>query len=544
MKVKALSRSQASTTRSTIHDLRITHKNLDPSSHPQARAREYTRAVTSAKLDRMFAQPFLGELQGGHVDAISCMAIHRSNLCPIVTGCVDGTLRIWDLQTRKLVMNLEAHSRCVSDVVFGNTTNDGRVYSCGEEGVIKAWSIYPTTTSSNSNSNSGGFGGIEEEENDVNDRSDDDDDDSDGYGKKPKANKKMTGKKKQSTSSSSSSDLAATTSSPYGPHNIYRLPTPRNNNQFNVNNAFHSIDHHWSDSKLVSASSTAAVHIWDTERTISTPITTFNNLWGSDDTVTTVRYNPAERDLIAHCSNDRGIGLHDTRSSSALQKTIMAMKCNCLEWNPMEPYMFVVGNEDYNAYTFDMRKLSRPTGMYKGHVGAVMSVAWSPTGTEFVTGSYDKTIRIFSVRKEGGTSSHSGYNATGVARDVYHTKRMQRVFCVGYTLDHKYILSGSDDTNIRLWKARSSEKIGQLSAREEASLQYRNALVQKYVHLPEVKRIAKGRRVPKFVKKETAQAMVQKEKRMRKESNVINHSKPGTKKFTDEKAKAIVKTVD
>ena len=121
---------------------------------------------------------------------------------------------------------------------------------------------------------------------------------------------------------------------------------------------------------------------------------------------------------------------------------------------------------------------------------------------------------------------------------------MQRVFCVGYTLDHKYILSGSDDTNIRLWKARSSEKIGQLSAREEASLQYRNALVQKYVHLPEVKRISKGRRVPKFVKKETAQAMVQKEKRMRKETNVINHSKPGTKKFTDEKAKAIVKTVD
>ena len=524
MKVKALSRSQSSTTRSTLHDIRPTHKNLDPAAHPQARAREYTRAVTAAKLDRMFAQPFLGELQGGHVDAVNCMAICRTNLCPIVTGCVDGTIRIWDLQNRKLVMNLEAHSRCVSDVVFGN--KDGRVYSCGEEGIIKAWSIFPT----------GSYGVMYDvEEEDVSD------DDEDGCGKKPKAKTTMKGKKKLSIPSS---DLESSSSSPYGPHNIYRLPTPRNNNQYNnySNNAFHSIDHHWSESKLVSASSNAAVHIWDTERT--TPISTFNNLWGSDDTVTTVRYNPAERDLVAHCSNDRGVGLHDTRSSSALQKTIMSMKCNCLEWNPMEPYMFVVGNEDYNAYTFDMRKLSRPTGMYKGHVGAVMSVAWSPTGTEFVTGSYDKTIRIFSVRKEGGTSSHSGYNATGVSRDVYHTKRMQRVFCVGYTLDHKYILSGSDDTNVRLWKARSSEKIGQLSAREEASLQYRNALVQKYVHLPEVKRISKGRRVPKFVKKETAQAMVQKEKRRRKEENVINHSKPGTKKFTDEKARAIVKTVD
>lgn len=518
MKVKALSRSQASTTRSSIHDIRLTHKNLNPTSHPQARAREYTRAVTAAKLDRMFAQPFLGELKGGHVDAVTSMAICRTNLCPVVTGCVDGTVRIWDLTNRKMVANLEAHSRPVSGLVFGNGV-DGLVYSCGEEGIIKSWSIFPREryiTSSLNDSDS--------------DADSDSDSDDDGYGKKPKARKRFNKLKRQEEPEQTS---------PHGPHNTYRLPTSRSNPH--GSNAFHSIDHHWSHSQFATASSDSAVHLWDPER--STPIATFDNLWGSDDTVTVVRYNPAERDLIAHCSNDRGIGLHDARTSSALQKTIMSMKCNCLEWNPMEPYMFVVGNEDYNAYAFDMRKLSRPTGVYKGHVGAVMSVAWSPTGTEFVTGSYDKTIRIFSVRKEGGTASHSGSGSTGVSRDVYHTKRMQRVFCVGYTLDHKYILSGSDDTNVRLWKARSSEKIGQLSSREETALQYRSALVQKYAHLPEVKRIAKSRRVPKFVKKQTAMEVVQKEKRRRKETNVVKHSKPGTKKFTDEKAKATVKTV-
>jgi len=512
MKVKALSRSESSTTRSSLHDIRPTHKNLNPTSHPQARAREYTRAVTAAKLDRMFAKPFLGELKNGHVDAISCMAICRTNLCPVVSGCVDGTIRIWDLTNRKMVVNLEAHTRSVSGLVFGNT-NGGMVYSCGEEGIVKGWSIYPKDRYITAGDDSSDNSSDEEED------------------RKPRAKRKYK---------SNTQDDDEEEASPYGPHNIYRLPSTRGN--AHNTNAFHSIDHHWTQSQFATSSSDSAVHLWDPER--STPITTFNNLWGSDDTVTTVRYNPAEHNLIAHCSNDRGIGLHDTRTSSALQKTIMSMKCNALEWNPMEPYMFVVGNEDYNAYTFDMRKLNRPTGMYKGHVGAVMSVAWSPTGTEFVTGSYDKTIRMFSVRKEGGTASHSGSKATGVSRDIYHTKRMQRVFCVGYTLDHKYILSGSDDTNIRLWKARSSEKIGQLSTREESALQYRNALVSKYAHLPEVKRISRGRRVPKFVKKETAQAMVQKEKRRRKEGNVVKHSKPGTKKYTDEKAKSIVKTVD
>ncbi|KAL7443426.1 hypothetical protein ACHAXM_012087 [Skeletonema potamos] len=504
MKVKALARPQSTTTRSSLHDLRPTHKNLNPQSHPQARAREYTRAVTAAKLDRMFANPFLGELKGGHVDAVSSLAICRTNLCPVVSGAVDGTVRIWDLQNRRMVASLDgAHSRNVSGLVFGNGIN-GHFFSCGEEGIVKAWSIYPKGQYITA---------------DVDDNDDED--------KKPRAKKRNL---------KSSQDDAE---SPYGPLNVYRLPSSRNSS---FASAFHSIDHHWSESQFATASSDAAVHLWDPER--STPITSFDNLWGSDDTVTTVRYNPAERDLIAHCSSDRGIGLHDTRTASALQKTIMAMKSNCLEWNPMEPYVFVVGNEDYNAYTFDMRKLSRPTTIFKGHVGAVMSVGWSPTGTEFVTGSYDKTIRIFSTRKEGGTASHGGYGSNGTARDIYHTKRMQRIFCVGYTLDHKYILSGSDDTNIRMWKARSSEKIGQLSAREESSLQYRQALVQKYSHLPEVKRIHKARRVPKFIKKETEQAMVQKEKRRRKETNVIKHSKPGTQKYTDEKGKVVVKTVD
>lgn len=76
-----------------------------------------------------------------------------------------------------------------------------------------------------------------------------------------------------------------------------------------------------------------------------------------------------------------------------------------------------------------------------------MDVDYSPTGKEFVSAGYDKTIRIFEVHK-----SHS--------REIYHTKRMQRVTCVGWSLDNKYIFSGSDEMNIRLWKARASEKLG------------------------------------------------------------------------------------
>ena len=38
----------------------------------------------------------------------------------------------------------------------------------------------------------------------------------------------------------------------------------------------------------------------------------------------------------------------------------------------------------------------------------------------------------------------------------YHTKRMQRIFCVNFSADARFVLSGSDDTNIRIWKAQAA----------------------------------------------------------------------------------------
>jgi len=291
------------------------------------------------------------------------------------------------------------------------------------------------------------------------------------------------------------------------------------------------MDHHWHDHQFVTASD-SAVQIWSLER--STPLQTHSELWGSDDTVNVVRFNPAERCLIAHCSADRGIGLHDSRAAKALKKTVLRMRSNALEWNPMEPMNFCVANEDFNAYTFDMRRLDQPTKIYKGHTSAVMSVAWSPTGREFVTGSYDKTLRIFPTIKSGA----------GVSRDIYHTKRMQKVFTVQYTMDHRFIVSGSDDSNLRLWKARASEQLGQLTTREEAAIQYRQALIQKHQHLPEVRRIHKSRKIPKVIQKQTAQALIQKESAKRKQTNRIKHSKPGTYEHESERKKAVVKEVD
>jgi len=128
--------------------------------------------------------------------------------------------------------------------------------------------------------------------------------------------------------------------------------------------------------------------------------------------VTCLRFNPSQQNLIAATSMDRSIILYDINGNTPLKKMYLKNKSSCICWNPHEPLNFVVGNEDGNCYTFDMRKLDEAKMIHKDHVNAVLSVDFAPHGKEFVTGSFDKTIRIFP--SYGGRS-----------REVYHTKRMQ-----------------------------------------------------------------------------------------------------------------------
>lgn len=185
--------------------------------------------------------------------------------------------------------------------------------------------------------------------------------------------------------------------------------------------------------------------LWEDSR--SEPIRTFK--WGVDS-LHDVSFNLVQTNLLAACASDRSIILYDTRDTGPLRKVVMNLRTNKLCWNPMEAFIFTCANEDYNLYTFDTRNLKHPINVHMDHIAAVTDVDYSPTGKEFVSGSYDKSIRIYELQK-------------GHSREIYHTKRMQRLTSVIWSLDNKYILSASDEMNIRIWKSRASEKLGVVS---------------------------------------------------------------------------------
>ncbi|KAL8799549.1 MAG: hypothetical protein Q9200_007516, partial [Gallowayella weberi] len=249
--------------------------------------------------------------------------------------------------------------------------------------------------------------------------------------------------------------------------------------------AYTSISHHRSQSTF--AASSSVISIYDLARTASTPLQTLH--WPtSTDTITNISFNPIESSILASAATDRSLVLYDLRTSSPLSKATLTFATNKISWNPMEAFNFATASEDHNLHIFDLRNLTRSLNTLKDHVAAVMDLEFSPTGQQLVSASYDRSIRLWDRDR-------------GHSTDVYHTKRMQRCFAACFTQDNQYILSGSDDGNIRLWRARASARSGIKSFAQRQKLEYDDMLVRRYGHLSEIRRIRRHRHLPRQVKK-------------------------------------------
>ena len=126
-------------------------------------------------------------------------------------------------------------------------------------------------------------------------------------------------------------------------------------------------------------------------------------------------------------------------------------------------------------------------------------------------------------------------------------------------MDSKYLLSGSDDVrflvafldvpyitnlyvqgNVRLWRANASERSGVKSTKQRQALEYNSALLERYSHMPEIKRIRRHRHLPKVVKKAGEIKREELAAIKRREENERKHSDKKFQKRKSEREKAIL----
>jgi WD repeat and SOF domain-containing protein 1 len=458
--VSVISRNEDDFKRSRIGDMDKVYRNADPSLHPFSRAREYTRALNAAKLDKMFSKPFLFALDG-HRDGIYTQTTVNNSLVKFASASGDGEIKLWDLSLQKQLWSAAAHRGIVKGLA--STIYGDKIISVGMDSTAKVWSVEPSYNNNNNNNNNNN-------------------------------------------------------------HRNFNSEVVSPLNTFLGENAFSGVDCHYRDENLF-VTAGARVDLYDLNR--SEPLHSFE--WGSDS-INTVKLNKIEPNLLVSSASDRSVVLYDIRSRTPIRKIILNMQTNAICWNPMAAFYFSTASEDSNCYSFDTRRLDHAVTIHEDHVSAVMSVDYSPTGAEIVTGGYDRTIRIFPTEH-------------GHSRDIYHTKRMQRVFSVKYTLDSKYIVSASDDCNVRLWKASASEKLSSLNAREQQNINYRNKLKQRFGHNSEIRSILRHKHVPQAILSAKKLRHEVKQSRMNKDERVRKHTAPEKIQHISAKTKTIRKEI-
>ena len=95
--------------------------------------------------------------------------------------------------------------------------------------------------------------------------------------------------------------------------------------------------------------------------------------------------------------------------------------------------------------------------MLKGHSDDMLSVAFSQDGTQVVSRSDDKTVRIWDVttgKTKGGPRFWKA--ATGKTERVLNG-HSRGVYSVAFSRDGTRIVSGSGDNTVRLWNAVTGE---------------------------------------------------------------------------------------
>ncbi|KAE9404095.1 Sof1-domain-containing protein [Gymnopus androsaceus JB14] len=167
--------------------------------------------------------------------------------------------------------------------------------------------------------------------------------------------------------------------------------------------------------------------------------------------------------------------------SKAERRVVMQMRANALSWSPTFPTNILLASEDHNLYTFDIRHLASPSMIYKAIVTSTL-----------------------------------------------------------FTTDARFVLSGSDDGNVRIWKGKASERLGIVTARERAAIEYRSSLVDRWKMDKEVGKVARTRHLPKPVYTANKLKNTMLEARRVKEERRRKHTRAGESKPKAERKKVVL----
>ncbi|QRW15471.1 hypothetical protein RhiLY_14470 [Ceratobasidium sp. AG-Ba] len=199
--------------------------------------------------------------------------------------------------------------------------------------------------------------------------------------------------------------------------------------------------------QLASGSYDCIMRIWDPE--------TYKTILGSekslhDGSVTTVSYSSCGRRIVSGTDLCQ-VKIWSSETGEEIKWMMVPEAPESIAFVPRGEFLFLSSRENLIfARTVDTG--ASVLGPLAGHTSIIRSMVFSPNGDYIVSGSNDKTIRIWSTVPSAETKVISSIN-----RDSYGC--LNEVKCIAISSDGSIVISGHKDRAIRIWDVETGRAV-------------------------------------------------------------------------------------
>lgn len=126
--------------------------------------------------------------------------------------------------------------------------------------------------------------------------------------------------------------------------------------------------------------------------------------------------------------------------------------------DPTEKHLITVSRKSRMIKIHDIAEQREVTSWKCAHQLPVLDIAYSPTGMEVASCSADKSIIVYSVKRQGVVTHRFAPSATNPSQKPGHKSRVVRIFWHPNP-KRQELVSCAEDGEMRLWRLSDSSSV-------------------------------------------------------------------------------------